>query len=138
MSRRDVRGFSRRGAETDEDPGELADPVGGSTAGTESHLEAAVKSFHEAVGLRMVGSGGLARDVKMRIEGSPKSRGELRISVGSDDVRYTKMSNPMMYQGGGTVISSGGGQRNSLRPMGGLVNDGEQVGVSKRGRIVNQ
>ena len=54
LSRRDIGGFSRRGVETEEDLGEMAEPVGGSTAGAESRLEVAVKLFHEAVGLRMV------------------------------------------------------------------------------------
>ena len=40
-----------------------------------------MKMFHEAVGLRMVGGGGLVRDVKVRTERSPKRRGELRTSV---------------------------------------------------------
>ena len=134
LSRRDVGGFSRRGAETEEDPGEMVEPVSSGAAGPEGSFQPAVKSFHEAVGLRMVGGGGLMRDVEARAERSPESRGELRTSVGSDDVRHTKTSNPMMHQGGGTVIGGGGGQRNSLRPTGGSVNDGEQVGVSRRGR----
>ena len=70
----------------------------------------------------------------MRAEGSPKSRSELRTLVGSDDVWYTKTSNPMRYQGGDTVIGSGGGQRNSLRPSGGLINDGEKGGMTRGGR----
>ena len=134
LSRRDVGGFSRRGAETEEDPGKMVEPVSGGAAGPEGSFQPAVKSFHEAVGLRMVGGGGLMRDVEARAERSPESRGELRTSVGSDDVRYTKTSNPMMHQGGGTVIGGGGGQRNSLRPTGGSVDDGEQVGVARRGR----
>ena len=80
LSRRDVRGFSRCGEETEEDPGELAEPVNGNTAGTESRLEAVVKLFNKAIGLRMVGGGELVRDVKVRTEGSPKSRSELRAS----------------------------------------------------------
>ena len=108
----------------------MVEPVSGSAAGLEGSFQLAVKSFHEAVGLRMVGGGGLMRDVEARAERSPESRGELRTSVGSYNVRYTKTSNPMMHQGGSAVIGGGGGQGNSLRPTGGPVNDGEQVGVA--------
>ena len=101
----------------------MVEPVSGGSAGQGS-FELTVKSFDATVGLRVVGGGGLMRDVEARAERSPESRGELRTSVGSDDVRYTKTSNPMMHQGGG------GGQGNSLRPTGGPVNDGEQVGVA--------
>ena len=40
------------------------------------------KSFDEAIGLRVVGGGGLMRDVEARAERSPECRGELRTSVG--------------------------------------------------------
>ena len=75
-----------------EDPGEMTEPVSSGAVGPESSLEAAVKTFHEAVGLRMVRSGGLVRDIKVRAERSPKRRGELRTSVRSDDVWDTKTS----------------------------------------------
>ena len=80
--------------ETEEDPGEVVKPVSSGAVGPEGSFESAVKLFDEAVGLRVVGGGGLMRDVEARAERSPESRGELRTSVGSDDVRYTKMSNP--------------------------------------------
>ena len=76
----------------------MVEPVSGGAAGAEGSFQPAVKSFHEAVGLRMVGGGGLMRDVEARAERSPESRGELRTSVRSDDVRHTKTSNPMMHQ----------------------------------------
>ena len=63
-----------------EDPGEMTEPVSSGAVGPESSLEA-VKTFHEAVGLRMGRSGGLVRDIKVRAERSPKRRGELRTSV---------------------------------------------------------
>ena len=59
-------GFSRRGVETEEDPGEVVEPVSGGTAGPERSLELAVKSFYQAIGLRVVGGGGLMRDVVER------------------------------------------------------------------------
>ena len=38
-----------------------------------------------------------------------------------------------MNQSGGTVRRRGGGQGNGLRPMGSAVNNGEEVGVARRG-----
>ena len=49
LSRRDVGSFSRSGAETEEDSGEVAEPVSGGTAGAESVFEPAVKAFNKAI-----------------------------------------------------------------------------------------
>ena len=78
LSRRDVGGFSRCGAETEENPGEMVEPVSSGATGPERGLETAVKTFNEVVGLRMIGGGGLMRDVEAEAERCPESRAELR------------------------------------------------------------
>ena len=42
----------------------MVEPISRGAAGPEGSFESAVKSFDEAVGLRVVGGGGLMRDVK--------------------------------------------------------------------------
>ena len=87
MSTGDVRSSSRSGAETEKNPGKVAEPIRGNTVGAESIFEPSVKAFNEAVRLGRIGSGGLVGDVEGRAEGSPERRGELRTLVRSDGVR---------------------------------------------------
>ena len=47
-----------RGAEAEEDPGQLVHPVRGGKAGLECLFQSAVKSFNHTVALWMVGGGG--------------------------------------------------------------------------------
>ena len=92
-----------------------------------------MEAFYKTVGLGVIGGGGLVRDVEMRAEGDPQSRGELRTTVRGDSIWHTKGGDPVVNQSGGTVHRRGGGQGNGLRPTGSVVNNGEEVGVTRRG-----
>ena len=108
-------------------------PVSSGAAGAEGCFETAVETFHQTVGLGVIGSGGLVRDIEVRAERDPQVRGELWSTVRGDSVWHTKTGDPMMDQNGGAVCHRGGGQGNGLRPTGSSVNNGEEVGVARRG-----
>ena len=92
-----------------------------------------METFHQTVGLGVIGSGGLVRDIEVRAERDPQVRGELWSAVRGDSVWHTKTGDPMMNQSDGAVCRHGGGQGNGLRPTGISVNNGEEVGVARRG-----
>ena len=71
LSRRNVGAVSWSGAETEENPGEMMVPVSCSAAGVERGFETAAEAFHQTVGLGVISSGGLVRDVEVRAEGDP-------------------------------------------------------------------
>ena len=104
-------------------------PVSGGAGGAEGRFETAVETFHQTVGLGVIGSGGLVRDIEVRAERDPQVRGELWSAVRGDSVWHTKTGDPMMNQSGGTVPCRGGGQGNGLRPTGSSVNNGEDEEV---------
>ena len=104
-------------------------PVSSGAAGAEGCFEMAVETFHQTVGLGVIGSGGLVRDIEVRAERDPQVRGELWSTVRGDSVWHTKTGDPMMNQSGGAVPCRVGGQGNGLRPTGSSVNNGEDEEV---------
>ena len=72
LGRGSVGILSRCSTETEEDPGKMMKPVGGSRPSTEGSLEAVMKALNKTVGLRMVGSGGLMSDVEKMTEVEPE------------------------------------------------------------------
>ena len=66
-----------------------------------------MEAFYKTVGLGVIGGGGLVRDVEMRAEGDPQSRGELRTTVRGDSIWHTKGGDPVVNQSGGTVHCRG-------------------------------
>ena len=133
LSRRNVGAVSWSGAENEENPGEMMVPVSCSAAGTEGGFEMVVEAFHQTVGLGLIGRGGLVRDVEVRAEGDPQVRSELRTTVRGDSIWHTETGDPVVNQSGSTVYRRGGGQGNGLGPTGSAINDGEEVGVTRRG-----
>ena len=107
----------------------MVKPVRSCRTSPKSILEAAVETFNEPIGLRMVGSGGAVLDVELAAKAVPESGGELRASVRGDGGGHSKAGNPVVNEGSCTSISSGGGEGNSFRPTGGAVNDGEEMGM---------
>ena len=97
VGRRYVGGVSRSGAEAEKDPKEVVKPVSCSTAGAESGFKAMVETFHEAISLRMIGSGGLMRDIEVRTKRGPESRCEMRAPVRSDSIQNTKTGDPVLH-----------------------------------------
>jgi hypothetical protein len=81
LGRGEVGELRRSGAEAEEDPGEMVIPVGGGGTGAEGGFEAAVESFNEAVGLWVVGGGGIVLNVEGQAEVIPKGRGKLWSTV---------------------------------------------------------
>ena len=71
----------------------MVKPVSSRRTSPKSIFEAAVKTFDEPIGLRMVGGGGAVLDVELGTKVVPESRDELRAPVRGD--------------GGGWVLQSG-------------------------------
>ena len=107
----------------------MVKPVSSRRTSPKSIFEAAVKTFDEPIGLRMVGGGGAVLDVELGTKAVPESRGELRAPVRGDGGGYSKAGNPVVNEGGGTSIGSGGGEGNGFWPTGGAVNNGEEMGM---------
>ena len=107
----------------------MVKPVSSHRTSLKSIFEAAVESFNEPIGLRMVGGGGAVLDVELATKAVPESRCELRAPVRGDGVGHTKVGNPVVDEGSCTSISGGGGEGDSFWPTGGAVNDGEEMGM---------
>jgi hypothetical protein len=63
------------------DPWEVVDPVCRSAAGVEAVLQAAMETFYQSVGLRMVGSSLVVLYIEQTAEGGPQGGGELGPAV---------------------------------------------------------
>ena len=68
-----VGGSSRGGTDAEEDPREMVKPVSRRRTSPKSILEAAVKTFNQPIGLRMVGGGGAVLDVELSTKAVPES-----------------------------------------------------------------
>ena len=70
-------------------------------------------------------------DVELSAKAVPESRGELWATVRGDGGGNSEAGNPVVNEGRCTLtgISGGGGEGNGLRPTGGMVNDGEEMGM---------
>ena len=94
-----------------------------------------VEALYQAVGLRMIGGGGLVGDIEEVTEVKPKGGGELGTPVRSNDGGNPESGDPGVNEGGCTISGSGGGgERGSFRPAGGLVNDGEEICIVRGGK----
>ena len=111
----------------------MVEPVGGGSAGAEGRLEAAVEAFHEAVGLRVVGGGGVVVDVEGLAEVVPEGGGELRAKVRCDEGGDAVAGDPVADEGVGAVGGVGRGEGDGIWPAGGAVHNGEAVVVAGRG-----
>ncbi len=69
-------------------------PVRRGAADSEGVLKVVVKSFNEAVGLRVEGCGGDVRDVEEMGKAVPEGGHKLRTTIRSDGVRKAKAGNP--------------------------------------------
>jgi len=58
----------------------------------------------------------------------------LRTSIRGDVARYTVAGDPVVNEGGCTGGGGSGGEGNGVDPAGGVVHDGEKMGVSLGGR----
>jgi len=72
-------------------------------------------------------------EVERRGQSRPNRGGKLSTSVGSYSSRNPKTGKPTMQQGLSAGRSSGGGQRNGLRPAGHPVHNSHQMGKTPRG-----
>ena len=99
----------RSGTNAEEDPREMVKPVSSRRTSSKSIFEAAVKTYDESIGLRMVGGGGAVLDMEWATKAVPESRGELRAPVRGDGGGYSKTGNPVVNEGGFTSIGGGGG-----------------------------
>ena len=117
------------GAKAEHDPGKMVIPVSAGGAGPEGVLQAAVETFHKAIGLGVVGGGRAVLNVELGAEAVPEGGSELWSSVRSDGGRNSKAGNPVVYNGGGAGVGGSGGEGNGLRPSGGAINDGEEVSM---------
>ncbi len=93
-----------------------------------------MEAFEDAVGLGVKGCGGDVGHVEERGKAGPKGGNKLGTTVRGDGMRNTKTGNPSGTQGISTGLGGRGRKRNSLNPTGGPVNDGENVGMTLRGR----
>jgi hypothetical protein len=114
--------------ETQENPREVVDPVRRGAASAEGVLHAAVEAFHHSVGLRVLGSSLDVLDVEQAAQGGPQGGGELGPAVRCYDCRYSESAHPSLKQCICAVYCCSGGDGYRLRPTGGSVNDGEQIG----------
>ena len=53
----------------------------------------------------------------------------MRAPVRGDGGGYSKAGNPVVNEGGSTSIGGGGGEGNGFWPTGGVVNNGEEMGM---------
>ena len=77
----------------------------------------------------MICGGGAVLDVELGAKAVPESRGELWAMVRGDCGGNSKSGGPVVDEGRGTGVGGGGGKRNGFWPMGGTVNDGEEMGM---------
>ncbi len=82
----------------------------------------------------MKGSGGDVGYVEEGGKIGPKGGNKLGTSVRGYGMGNTKMGNPSGTEGISTGSGGRGRKRNSLNPAGGPINDGENVGMTLRGR----
>ena len=97
---RSVGQLSWGSAEAEKNPGEVMIPVSGGSPGSEGILKASMETFHQAVGLWMVGGGRPVLDVKLSAKAVPESRGELGAAIRGDSSRDAKAGNPVVDEGG--------------------------------------
>ena len=123
----------RSAAETQEDPGKMVQPAGTCQPCAETILQTPVKSLDQAIGLRVEGSSRSKAEVQGGGERGPDRGSKLGSTVRRDDRGDPKPRHPVVNQGLSTGGSCGGHHRNSFRPAGGTVHDGEKVGKPARG-----
>jgi hypothetical protein len=107
----------------------VVDPVCRGAAGAEGVLQAAVEAFYHSVGLLVVGGSLVVLDVEQAAEGRPQGGSEL----GPAFCRDSESAHPSLKQCIRAVYCCSGCDRNGLRPAGGSVNDGEQIGKTLDG-----
>ena len=90
LGRGSVGILSRCSTETEEDPGKMMKPVGGSRPSTEGSLEAVMKALDQAIRLRMISSSRLVGDIEEVAKMEPKGRGELWATIRGDNGRHAK------------------------------------------------
>ena len=112
----------------------MLEPVSGSTTSPKSVFQAAMEPFHQTIGLRVIGGGGSVVNVEMLTKTEPQCRSELSAVISGDVIWNTMTGHPGTHQSIGTSISSDGGQRDGIQPAGGVVNNGEEVGIAIGGR----
>jgi hypothetical protein len=112
----------------------LGNPIRGSAAGPKGGFEAAMEAFEDAIGLWVKGSGGDVGHVEEGGKIGPKGGNKLGTAVRGYGMRNTKTGNPSGTQGISTGSGGRGRKRNSLNPAGGPIKDGENVGMTLRGR----
>ena len=129
LGRRDVGNRCRSGANAKENPEKVVVPVSASGAGPEDVFKAAVETFHEAVGLRVIGDSRAVLDMELGAKAVPEGRGELWAMVRGDSGGNAKAGNPVVNEGSGAGVRGGGGEGHGLRPPGSAVDDGEEVSM---------
>ena len=76
-------------AEAEQNPGKMPKPLIRGQTGTEAVLQAAVKTLHETVGLRMISCGHHMLNTQQQTQSILHRARELWATVGSDDGRHT-------------------------------------------------
>jgi hypothetical protein len=89
-----------------------------------------MESFNEAIGLWMECGCDDMGNVEEMGKVVPKGGNELGSTIRGNCMGKAKMGNPGGTEGISTDSGRGGRKRNGLNPAGGLVNDGEDVGVA--------
>ena len=88
-----------------------------------------METFHEAIGLRVIGGGRAVLDMECGAKAVLEGRGELWATVRGDSGGNAKAGNLVVNEGSSTGVGCGGGEGNGLRPSGSAVNDGEEVSM---------
>ena len=95
----------------EKNPREMVKPVSRRSIVSESIFEAAMETFNQAIGLRVIGGGGAVLNMELSAKVMPESGGELGTTVRGDGGGNSKAGNPVVNESSCTGISGGGGVR---------------------------